>query len=393
LNENGNSDKYGFATRAFELAEKYRDFRSLAALCNKDLVYPSDQNPHASKIAEYIERFRDEFTDELCQWYIEHGELRTLFSQREAYADYLDRFFLKHNLPYVSWIHDLEKERFHSTAETLLAESEDAGELVAKELMLSIGKLAQLAQMQEDTSVDESMLDAFHDGLDFVSVHESLAEELKSALVSVRGKQSLDRQVETILLQKASVIMDKKVFPLIFKQLARYLLQGKALSVEDMADVLSLKDNDTTIGDYATALHLLARADKLPGARREAAFRSVWRRIYTHDNWDTIKKTAGVSDAQLNERFRSTALVGALSATLTKRHQPEGYILPPNQALAVPSIAELSSRWPGMSLEQIEALHADYQEESDLLAEYDLAEAFNRAREVVLDEMMWGRPT
>lgn len=56
---------------------------------------------------------------------------------------------------------------------------------------------------------------AFHDGLDFVSVHELLAEELKSALVSVRGKQSLDRQVETILHQKASVLMDKKVFPLV----------------------------------------------------------------------------------------------------------------------------------------------------------------------------------
>jgi len=62
---------------------------------------------------------------------------------------------------------------------------------------------------------------AFHDGLDFVSVHESLAEELKSALVSVRGKQSLDRQVETILLQKASVIMDKKVFPLVCYRMAR----------------------------------------------------------------------------------------------------------------------------------------------------------------------------
>jgi len=73
LNENENSDKYRFATRAFELAEKYRDFRSLAALCNKDLVYPLDQNPHASKISEYIERFRDEFTEELYQWYIEHG--------------------------------------------------------------------------------------------------------------------------------------------------------------------------------------------------------------------------------------------------------------------------------------------------------------------------------
>lgn len=104
-----------------------------------------------------------------------------------------------------------------------------------------------------------------------------------------------------------------------------------------------------------------------------------------------IKKTSGVSDAQLNDRFRSTALVATLSATLPKRHQPEGYILPPSQALAVPTLAELSSRWPGMSPEQIEALREDHQEESDLLAEYDLAEAFSRAREVVLDEMMWGR--
>ena len=45
-----------------------------------------------------------------------------------------------------------------------------------------------------------------------------------------------------------------------------------------------------------------------------------------------------------------------------------------------------------MSPEQIEGLHEDYQEESNLLAEYDLAEAFNRARELVLDEMMWGQP-
>ncbi|KAN0123739.1 Non-repetitive/WGA-negative nucleoporin C-terminal domain containing protein [Russula decolorans] len=383
-------NKYGFAGRAFELAEKYRDFRSLAALCNKDVVYPLEQNPHTTKIAEYIERFRDEFTDELYQWYIEHGELRTLFSQGEATADYLDRFFAKHNRPFVSWVQDLEKDRFHSAAETLLGESENAGDLAAKELMLSIGKLTHLAQMQEDSSVDESMLDAFHDGLDFVSVHEALTEELKSAIASVPGKQSLDRQVETILQRNASALTDKKVYPLIFKQLVRSLFQGKALSVEDIADVLSLKDNDTTIDDYATALHLLARADKLPEVRREAAFRSVWRRIYTHDDWDTIKKTSGVSDAQLNERFRNTALVAALSATLQKRHQPEGYILPPNQALAVPSSAELPSRWPGMSPEQIEALHEDYLEESALLAEYDLTEAYGRARELVLDEMMWG---
>jgi nuclear pore complex protein Nup133 len=47
----------------------------------------------------------------------------------------------------------------------------------------------------------------------------------------------------------------------VFKQLVRSLFQGKALSVEDIADALSLKDNDTTISDYATALHLLARGN------------------------------------------------------------------------------------------------------------------------------------
>jgi hypothetical protein len=42
---------------------------------------------------------------------------------------------------------------------------------------------------------------------------------------------------------------------------------------------------------------------------------------------------------------------------------PEGYILPPNQVLTMPSLAELSSHWPGMSLKQIEVWHKDYEEE------------------------------
>ena len=56
---------------------------------------------------------------------------------------------------------------------------------------------------------------AFHDGLDFVSVHEALTEDLKSALASVRDRQSLDRQIETILQQKASAIAEKKSLPLV----------------------------------------------------------------------------------------------------------------------------------------------------------------------------------
>jgi ubiquinone/menaquinone biosynthesis C-methylase UbiE len=45
----------------------------------------------------------------------------------------------------------------------------------------------------------------------------------------------------------------------IFKQCVRHLLQGKALSAEDVVDILTLKDNLDNTDDYATALHILAR--------------------------------------------------------------------------------------------------------------------------------------
>jgi nuclear pore complex protein Nup133 len=65
----------GHLDEAFALAERYRDFQSLATLCNKDGVYPSTENPHAARVETYIERFGDAFTAELFEWYIEHGLL------------------------------------------------------------------------------------------------------------------------------------------------------------------------------------------------------------------------------------------------------------------------------------------------------------------------------
>lgn len=50
---------------------------------------------------------------------------------------------------------------------------------------------------------------AFHDGLDFVSVHETLIESLKTALASLRGKQPLEAQIEAITQAKASRLLDR----------------------------------------------------------------------------------------------------------------------------------------------------------------------------------------
>jgi hypothetical protein len=61
------------------------------------------------------------------------------------------------------------------------------------------------------------------------------------------------------------------------------VLLGKALSDEELVDLLSLKDNDETLDDFYAALHILAKTKGLPESRQLHAFRSVWRRIYLHD--------------------------------------------------------------------------------------------------------------
>ena len=43
----------------------------------------------------------------------------------------------------------------------------------------------------------------------------------------------------------------------IFKDLLRQLLQGRALSIEDTVDLLTLKDNAESLEDYTTSLQLL----------------------------------------------------------------------------------------------------------------------------------------
>ncbi len=53
---------------------------------------------------------------------------------------------------------------------------------------------------------------AFHDGLDFVSVHETIVEDMKNALAPVRQRQSLEMQVETVAQKKATNLGNRRAF-------------------------------------------------------------------------------------------------------------------------------------------------------------------------------------
>lgn len=250
----------------------------------------------------------------------------------------------------------------------------------------------------------------------------------------------MDIQVDTIAKSEASRLVHRKalfavsvLFHLretrlkclfqIFKQLTKQLLQGKALSIEDAADALSLKDNiaENKLKDYVTALRLLVNAEVSYKLLCQTSFGcSISLRSPKHGNmlhsgpyggaftfttstsisttvlpqltlfvpsWNQIRQTAGATDDQVTDRFRNTALHAAFMGTLdVSVDHPDGYILLPHDAIPPPTSAEISSRWPGMPTEEVAALLRDYQWESRALEELGLEDVVDRVRELAMED-------
>ncbi|KAG1756709.1 uncharacterized protein EDB91DRAFT_1241762 [Suillus paluster] len=395
-----------YLPHALTLAASHADFRSLAALLHQDTVYPPSSNPHAHTIAEYVDRFGGTFAREVVRWCMVHGEARVVFAMEESgrgeWGRYMDEYWAEEEqqggkCDAVAWLRDLGQGRWSVAGTRLLREANGAGDVGVKHFMLSVGKLAHLAQMQEGGEADEAVLDALHDSLDFISVQEKLLQEFREAASSLRGKQkqSLDAQVDAVIRAKAARLKAEQKNGLlgILKIFVRRVLQGKALSVEDVVDVLTLQDNAEGVEDYATALQLLAHAEDIPDVRRLSSFRRVWCRIYNNDDWDSIRETANITDAQLTSRFRATALYATLSIVFSspRLSQLPGVDLDPSECLSVPLMPEIKSRFPGIQEDMVGDLARDYRGESSGVEGLRLGDVYHRLRDLVMQDLGYAR--
>ncbi|KZV71677.1 hypothetical protein PENSPDRAFT_650535 [Peniophora sp. CONT] len=390
---------------AFALAERHLDFPGLAALClahfdpghgdNKGVAaFPLSANPHLDRIREYMSRWREPFGDALFSWCIEHGELRVLFAleREEGYASDVDAFFGRCGERYesVRWVHELGRGRWAAAAGCLLDGAGKEGEVSGRQLMLSLGKLASIANQQAGAVADENTLAAFNDGLDLIDTQRWVLDQLEESAGSsaVRGRHPLDRQAELLARGAASRLHGSAAQARVFRMLVRRMLRGEALNVEELADVLSLRDNksEDDAGSYATALRLLyAAGDDVPEARKQAAVEAVWRRAYLRDDWYDLQNTAGVSDAEIAARFDRTALARTLDSLLADDMALAHAIVPPASALRLPEPDVLAGRFAGADAETLTGLRQDAEGEAtrlqQVILDCGLEEAFVRARE------------
>jgi nuclear pore complex protein Nup133 len=94
-------------------------------------------------------------------------------------------------------------------------------------------------------------------------------------------------------------------------------MQGHSVSSEDLIDVLTLKDKDgEEVADFDTALQIYDRQQDIPASRKESALRTIWRRVYLYDTWDSLANTSNMSDEELKNRLRATAVYKTIQGAI-----------------------------------------------------------------------------
>lgn len=86
-----------------------------------------------------------------------------------------------------------------------------------------------------------------------------------------------------------------------------------------------------------------------------------------------------VTDAELTTKYQNTALYTTLACG------PK-YVLEPSRALAIPSNTDIASRWPGLPLDQVEAMERDFTTESRTLEGLGLEYDYKRVKELVAQD-------
>jgi len=141
----------------------------------------------------------------------------------------------------------------------------------------------------------------------------------------------------------------------------------QALSSEDLIDLLTLKDNHSglTNGFYEASM-VYARGRGLQPGRKQNALQTIWRRAFIYDDWRGMRATANLTDDEVNERLRETALFTFIYS-LKQRPDSADLWLRPTDTLTVPSLDHIAARYPQCSRAELEDLASDLLTERQML--------------------------
>lgn len=357
---------------AFRLAEEYRDLATLITL-----VFTTDRDNAAEHLSNLVSRFGREFADTLYVYYERRQAWASLLHSQDEHFDkwlkeYIDSKIESHphdQVVQVGWIHDVKISDFGAAAAKLARAGRDAEEVSHSRTMLSLSKLAFIAVEGQEAAMSSLDMDTTGQNADdntMTEAHSRLEDALElceiqgylqqyfTALMSQNGEDNLsewqrsddsdDRKAVrdlAMLTTSAEIRHGRSSLYIIYNELVRRVWNGWVLSIEDLLDVLTFPDcmepvtssdeqdesgreqyNSMVSERYSLAVDILSRvSSNLPEQTRNAALRSIWRRVFVCDNWKDINKRVkgNVPDSVLRSELRNTVLYKVLSSCLNSR--------------------------------------------------------------------------
>ncbi|KAJ2856058.1 hypothetical protein GGI22_003928 [Coemansia erecta] len=433
---------------AFRLAEEYRDLASLIML-----VFTTDHTNAAEHMRNYVGRFGKEFADTLFVYYERRRAWASLlYTQDGTFDAWLKQFIDERPvggtddpMSQIGWIHDVKMCDFAAAAAKLTRAGRGSDDVDQARTMLSLGKLAfAIVESQEATHSDTiaKAHTRLEDALEMCEVQESLMRYF-TVLIGETQENSHEytwRHRDDINDRKASLDVAmltttpecRHSYPalyIIYSELVRRIWNGSSLGVEDLIDVLTFPDNTSTVGNrnnngdadyaerynqlvhdrYALAVDILSRASfNLPERMREAALRTIWRRVFLSDNWPALATTlrGNVPDSHLRTQLLNTRLYSTLKSCVAMRElaHPIWYVLPTDALVANdtdylvhtrlgPQFSQeqsASAKWRSLSTATHAAMLKDYAgEDKRLRAAIDsgLGGYYDEVLRIVMDEI------
>lgn len=292
------------------------------------------------------------FAQQLYMMYYNQERYYELLDQRPEYYHLLSDFFRRQDAPKLAWIHHVNMERLDKAGEALVKAAMTETRLQGQQIMLSISKLSLIADSKKNGNNEESRaqtLDYIEDRLELGTQIERVVQMIVDVARPVSSlHRNADKEVQRYMAAKCQNLGDYPHHIELYRKIAKDAVSGLVITHEDLADLLTLKDNaDDEIQDYVQAVQIcrvIPKSDATSKNRQTACLRSLWRRIWLHDDWVAIADTSRQTDEEIHARRAGTAAYQLIQA-VQSGDLPSDFMLTPQVAATMPSETELEARF------------------------------------------------
>ncbi|KAG5520031.1 hypothetical protein PMAC_001107 [Pneumocystis sp. 'macacae'] len=388
--------------KSFEIAEKYRDFRTLIELCYETDDKNTDHNWNdqiVRRINWYLYTFKEKFADVLYRYFIEKGYLQNLLEDFSDYHHYLSEFFNFRNYGRISWMHQIGTDKFKDAGNILYnIAKNDERYVFNKKVELSISKLCFLADMKSyDTQqIDYLPIIDIEHQLETIQIQNSLLDEIKSF---IENAIDINTAVELAVEKIGHSLKKRPATKAVFKRALKDLILEKIMNPEDLIDLLTLKDKkinteETSPNEYYLALKVL-NSSQLPLNQYRHIEKTIWRRIFIANDWTKILDTRNKRDASIEADTKYTALYETIYLCVISKLFENSNIYPisPKNVYFDPKTDYLQARFSKNTHDsEINAFSNELLKENELLDKYEVKAALDSWFIAIMEALKIHRP-